>query len=537
MGSRLRWSVEALGLAAVLAFVAGVAYLPHADSFSNPPGDGPGIWQLLRTYERWLLGQETDDYEYTLHVDENVHWVAMQATQRADSLRHHELFFGFPEDGLPLSLRGLVHERGFHVAVLTLQEMTGLPWLDVFRFLPALWLAVTALLLWAALRPWPGAMLAAALVALTPTSARFLGPGFLVPIGFGLAWSAAVLLLLPQAERGGRAAALQLLATAWAFFVHLIAGFAALLVLLSALPFVRERKGLALLAGAVLLPILWVGQVFASDIEAEVGKFGNLPLDATIFDQLGIPFLLLWAAGCAALALRPPRQASLPILAASVASIATFGFIVYALTTAQAVHAYAFYDRWHQPYAVFASVPLAYGLVEGSKTGMGALTRALERVRRRPSSASPRWRSWGAAWLAAAAFLLTAGPGLEAHVKEPYYHVLGDEDWTAYQWVAQNVGPEYEVFLSHPWKAPVLAALTGKQPYTWLNPGSPPVRGEEYVAYLSGRSGDGVWLVERDISLVVDPLQPSAPEFERVGPRTALLAWPYAQVLAEARGS
>lgn len=539
----LRGALEAAALGAVVATVVASMYLPHADSVTNPPPEGPGLWQLGRVYWAWLVRGDTDDYRYTVHVDENSHWVGVASTERAQTLRHDGLFFSLAQDQTPLSLRGLVHERGFHVALVTFQQLTGMPWLEVFRFLPALWMGATATLLWAALRPWPGALLAAGLLALVPTSARLLGPGFLVPIGFGLAWMVAVLLLLPEATRRGRTAGLLLLVVVWAFFIHLIAGFAALLVVLCALPFAHgTRKGMAQLAAAAFLPMLALYHAFESDIGVETARLEFLPLDFTVFDHVGVPFLALWVAGCALAVLRPPTRQRLPILAATLASLVALSFII--VNVALELRLYALYDRWHQPWAVLACVPVAFALwraAEAGARGLGWLAarlpaRLLQRAGAR-SSGHPAF----AVGLAVLAFVAASDAGIARHIDEPYYHVLNDADWEAFTWAAANVNSSYEVFLAHPWKAPVLSALTGKQPLTWLSPGAPPVRGEDWDAYVQGRYADGMWLVGEEVSLVVTPpLLPASPEYPITGPGTAQLHWDYAQELAsirDARGS
>jgi hypothetical protein len=107
--------------------------------------------------------------------------------------------------------------------------VSGVPWPVLFRFLPALWTGLTAWMVWSFLRPWDGAPLAAALAALAPTSARFIGPAFLVPIGLGLAWIPLVALLAREVVDRRRSPGLLVLAVAWAFFIHFIAGIAALL--------------------------------------------------------------------------------------------------------------------------------------------------------------------------------------------------------------------------------------------------------------------------------------------------------------------
>lgn len=524
---RARAVVEVVALLAVLGFVAAVAYLPHADRFANPPPEGLSTVRLAQVYWDWLGERRTDDYEHTIHVDENVHWGKMQDAQRQETLRG--------EGATALDLRGLVHERGFHVALAYLQTMTGLPWHELFRFLPALWAAVTALVLWAALRPSLAAWPAAAFAALVPTSARFLGPGFLVPIGLGLAWIAAVLLLTPHVAKRPRAAPLLLVVLLWGFFVHLMVGIAGLLLVLCTLPFVKgTRKGMAVLAGTALLPIVALSQVFADDVGREASILQTLPLDFAVYDQLGVPFLLLWGLGAALVAARPPLAGGVAVRAATLASIAVF--VIMLVNILGNLGLYALYDRWHQVFALLACVPAGHGLAVLAEEALALLRRwSPARSALRPTPAA--LPSAALAVLLLAGVVASADEGLRYHIGQPYYHVLDDDDWAAYVWVAGNVGPDYEVFLAHPWKAPILAALTGMEPYTYLSPGSPPFRGEVYDAYVAGQLGS-VGLVQRDISLVVvfGDLGPG-PEFVRIHPRVWALDPALARELAQLRAT
>ncbi|MCA1813875.1 MAG: hypothetical protein LC624_07985 [Halobacteriales archaeon] len=485
-GRRVPRVLHALALAGALALVLGVTYAPHALLPGSPVDDenAPGLLRLAQGY-----------------------------LARAE-----------------LSLRGQVHERGFHTSVIMLQELTGLDWLALFRYLPAAWLALSALLLWAALRPWPGAPVAAALVAFVPTSVRFLGPAFLVPSAFGLAWVAATLLLAPRAARSPKAAGALLLLVVWAFFVHLLLGFAALLVLLCALPFVRgDRRSVALLALVALVPVLALSQAFADDVGTESERIGALPTDLTIFDQVGLPFILLWAVGCAVVALRPPAQAQLAVQAATLASLVAFTFIVLDLSLH--LKLYALYDRWHQPWALLATVPVAGALVTGGQAVVDeALTwlRARGIARRAPSRAV-------AGALCVAGLLLVTQPAIAAHIDARYYHVINDKDWEAYTWAAEHVNGTYGVFLSDPWKSVVFAAVSGKEPFTYLAPGAPPVNGPDYAAYRRNHHNDSLWLVERDVSVVIDPVAADGPGFAPTGPMTYQLGWDDAKDLASLR--
>lgn len=579
-------------LALALLFVAMVSYLPHMDLLEgqvNPTGGVSGRseenpWsRLVGGYGAWFAG-EHEDYRYPVHVDAHVHWVRSAAIQSDETVRFDHPYTGESRTETPLSLRGLVHETGFWVAFAQFQEMTGIEWLQLVRFAPMMFAMVTASLVWAAMRPSPAAPLAAAFVALVPTSARFLGIGFFVPIGISLAWVAAALLLSRHAFAHPRFFLFALLLGSWAFFVHLIGGFAFLLVVgAAALVSWRGNRSRTVLLGAgVALPFLAFFDAFRDSFQVEIEKLGRHPLDFTVFDQLGLPVLVLWVLGTGLVLLVPPRgRLQVPLFAATAVSIVALGFIT--LNVALDLRAYALYDRWHPIFALTAAVPVSWALysmwrgvrllVEAAWAAVWARRRLLRSGRSGGASqeevpattgavssgvpaASPvalvmgpgarakevsRLPRGAPSVLAVAgllvmvsAFGFVTAPGLAAHLDEPYYHVMDDEMWVAFQ-VAKDLPEEYEVFLTEPWRAPVFTAVSGKHPHTWLNPGSPPVRGEDYAAYLNGGYEDGVWLVSRDISVVIDRQAPTDPAFETIAPNVHVLDPESAKALYDAR--
>ncbi|MBW3583320.1 MAG: hypothetical protein KY455_09510 [Euryarchaeota archaeon] len=527
------WDLALLGVA--LLFVGLVTYLPHMDTHLDDDDERDPWTRLTMAYVDWQRGGR-DDHEYPVHVDEPMHWARMAAMQESDSLRHPSPYTGAEHDEGPLSLRGLVHEKGFYVAFAGYQEMSGIGWMDLIRLVPTLWAGLTATLLWAALHPWRGAPLAAAFVALVPTTARFLGIGFFVPIGIGLAWIAAAMVLQRVSGFDRRSLLLLLMAGAWSFFIHLIAGFALVLLVLASLPVLvrAERRNLLLLIVGILLPLVWFYEGFRPDVQGEIDRISFLPIDFTAFDLLGIPFLIAWVLGITWMAYRPPEGAArIPMVAATIAGVVAFAFIV--MNQLFDLSSYALYDRWHQPFALFATVPVAY-LVVGA---VGLIVIGLRRVEAKVHEEYPDMRLGPAVMaLAVVAAALIGGavatPAVAQHLDEPYYHVIEERDWKRFQ-AARDVGDTHPVFLTHPWKAPVFAAMTGKEPVTWLIPGSPPVNGEDYVAYLRGKNSDGVWLVNKEITIIIDDVAPEHPAYHEVAPGVWVLDPAVAKALRDIR--
>lgn len=506
-----------------------MGFVPHLNTAGDdrPPAHA-AIPRLVQSAWEVLRG-EREGYPYSLHADENVHWVLISNVQR-----YEDVFVKYPSGAITdrsgvFTLRGAVHERGFHVVMAEIQGLTGVPFETLFHVLPAAWLGFTAFALYALLRPHPAALPAAAFVGLVPTTVRFLGPGFLVPIGFALAWIPATLIVAEQARHRVPGMVLLLVLAAWAYFVHLTVGIAVLALLAFwALSRGREhwKTSLALLALAAS-PAAWFYQTFRSDIAYEVAREENLPIDFTIFDGFGLLALFGWAAGVLLIVAWPPARRSGPVHAFTALSVGALGLIV--ASVAWDLDRYATYARWHAPFFLAAAVPLGYAVV-------GAATFAREAVLV-VAGAARRARPAAAAVGVVAAVALTAvfaSSGTAGHLREPYYHLIQPTDWERFTWIRDNVGPEYEVFLGDPWQAPVLTALTGKEPHAWLAPGWPPARGEDYVLF-SRTGGTLEFFLLHDITLVISDLKPPFPEFVTLAPGVHAIDPKVAKELAEIR--
>lgn len=530
----------AIGAVLAVTFVVLVAYLPHmptqvgmrADADGNDPARTDAPWpRFVNAYADWWTGEEgADDYPYPLHVDSNVHWVNMATIQRADSLRHPDPYGLTQEQDVPLSLKGLIHETGFRTAFVVLQDLTGVPWLQLIRFAPAAFAGLTAAFVTMSLRGSPAGPIAGALVALVPTTPRFLGPGFFVPVGLGLAWLAATLLILRQDLRRPSQRILLAMLVTWSFFIHLIIGFGAVLIVVAGLAAsARDIRRSLLRAGWLLIPLVALYDAFESDFADETNKLGFLPIDFTVFDHLGIPFLLLWALGASLVVLRPAPPRVRPVVnAATVGSGVALALIVS--NVALELNRYAFYDRWHPVFALLATIPVAHGLVAIWQEAATAVTR-WARTRRRERLPMSFLRQPVIGFAAAGmALVLISTPGLEAHLDEQYYHILTDEDWALFQ-AAADIGDEYDIFLAHPWKAPVFTAISGKRPATWLDPGRPPVNVEVAIAYEQGGFFDAAWIVEQEISMVLTAPFPTTDAFYAHESGAYLLREEYAREL------
>lgn len=486
---------DAWALPLVLAFVVAVHSLPHLPG-ADPPTSP--LDAFVKLGQRATGAFQGHDDPYPIHVDEHYHMAQAAQIDRQGTLQYDAPYTGAPQHTDLFSIGGLRSERGFEVLVAQLHQLTGASFPLLFRFLPALWAGVLAATVWAALRPAPGALASAAFVAILPTTVHFLGVGFLVPSAFALAWIPAVIVATMHARGPSRMAATTLLITG-AFLLHLSLGVVVLAtaVLCAALQPGSRMDRLAAVATA-LLPLLWILPPLYQDAVAAVSSPNGLPFEASVFRTPGIAIFTLAAIGAFGAWYRrtaatvPHRVASvlLVLLAASMAGSIRLGH-----------HNDGTYTRL--VHAFFLTVAILAGLGAASLVGFFA-----QRWARGEGGRAAAWLKGGAVVVLAAAAL--AQP-VAAHMKDPYYRVFDGQAWAAAgAFAASGAGPN-DVFLGHPWQAPVLNALTGAKPWTVLYPGSPPVHGDDWDSYLSTSGASSSWLKQRGITYVVSPIPPNAP--------------------------
>jgi hypothetical protein len=500
---RLLWG-PAWGLVAVLPFLFVAHSLPHLDG--PAPASAVEFPQLF--LQRAQDAATGEDNPYPVHVDEHLHMAFMAEIDRTGEVEADHPYTGEETTSPAFTVAGLRSERGWQVAVVQFHQATGVPFPVLAHFLPALWAAYLGFCMWLLLRPAPGALAAAAFTALLPTTLRFLGVGFLVPSAFALPWILAVMAVAHRGEGPGRLIALALLITG-GFFMHIVPGTVALAAgLLTAVLRPggwQERLGLV---GALLLPLLWIWPSMKEDVRVAVTLLNGLPFQPTIFSSIGWALLGASAAGAGAAWLRL-QEATVPHRALSILAIIAMASLAWSI------------DAHHSNDATYGRlIPILFLCVAAlAGLGFGASLGAL---------AGWVLQNWPAARLVATAIAVTAATlvavahPLQQHMQEPYYRVFEDGSWATLEHFAATPAGPGDVFLSHPWQAPLYSAATGASPWTYLLPGAPPVQGDDFVYYQSSEGANATWLKERGIQYVVGLQAPKAPHVQ-LAPQVFLL--------------
>ena len=506
--SRLRL-LDTAALCAVALAVGAVHFVPHLPGGPVAPLEAPAeILDRLKDPE--------GHYRLPVHADEHTHMAFAAAVARhGQSL---EPYRGETVGGELFHLRGHVHERGFQAGLAQWSLLSGGTLAMPFVWGPALWAAYLAALVWLALGRGVAGLAGAAGLVILPTDVLHMGAGFLVPIAFGLAWVVAAM-LAAQRMRGGRRVLALLLLVTGAFFIHLVAGAASIVAALcgaAALP-LRWRRRLAL-ALATLLPLVWIGPAVVAEVLPQLGQPAGHPVDRGVFVRMGIVPWLLAALGCAAAFARtrpkqdapsaplapPPAVPDPGARAWALLLVAMLAVVVSSLVTGRTSLA-TYYRAIH---------PLMLALAATTGVGVAALVRWVQAVPDAASRATtrrPRPRMHVA--VAAVALLLLAGallPAVAAHLATPYYHVHDERTWQRGQVLAAHAR-DGDVFLSEPWQAMAIHAMSGATPWTVLRPGGPPERGGDWDYYVRTQGASEAWLRERGIRWVVADQPPNAP--------------------------
>lgn len=468
------------------------------------------------------------DYSYPLHTDEWTHFAEARTIATEGTIPFFDPVTGEDRaDPVTEETRSSPHfEVGYHLFLAEFQLLTGLPWLDMFRYLPSAVFALAALSAYIFGNRRGFGLEAALFASLVPTTVRFLGPALAVPVALGLFFVPLVLFLVSNywASKGLPLVLLVLLS--FLFIAHVpTAVFAGLIIAvygvfqtlrraLTRRP-VRRRAlaHLATVLAAVALsslPLLaynnWlVGAAVAEPLPQEL-----LVAPGGIIPRLGYVPYALFVLGLVLLA-RSGIRTDRALLVTTVL-VAAYAFLHYQFGVGNA----ALYSRS----ILYLSLLLL--LIAGLATS--DVRRWLAKV------LSLRWA--GGASFAAAGLVLVAvmlpslGLSLESRYEEQYYHRIGDTQYEDFVWMRDHLCTGYERALTEPQFGRAFAAITGRHVYAAIPTTAAPVRPAEVdEAKLVLRDGvpDADWLRERGVSIVYTTRRVENPELVRVHDRVYVL--------------
>lgn len=470
---------------------------------------------VYHPHHNWKTGETRT---LPVHMDEYVHWGLAEQMLVEDRVAAGDPFSG--QGARAFDLGNHLHERGFQAYIAVLHEATGIPWPVIFQFGPALVAVLAALLAFALAERWGAGVEAALFVAIVPTSLRFLGPGFLVPIAFAVPFViAGMLLALEDRGRRGIVALGVVSAALWTFHA-MAAGVLVAFCSLVALTELRRPSRAAGLLAVSLAPAVVASPYYASRFAiASDGVALGANLDTLAL--VGAPLFVLAAIGCAALAMR--RDTGAPALA--LGGLILLGMAVVVHRARTGADPYGLYDR------TWTLLPWMVALSAGS--GIALAGGALERLARmRLSTATARRVGAALAILLFVGQLATVASAAGRQLDQQYYEIVTPEKMEEYRSVRSQLPAD--AFAHVDGHTLPFTLATGTPTLHVWTPSGGAARGE-LAAFFDEGATDTLFLLEHRVNVVVTDRPVDNPYLRAVSPSVYVLDERLAEALRASR--
>ena len=422
------------------------------------------------------------NYPYAIHVDEWVHLTRSNMLMDAGSVTFPGVF----------SL-----EVGFHLFWGVFQAISGIAWMDIFRYFPGIIFIITVLSVYILAQREGFGWEAALFTCLIPTTVGIMGPALLVPVAMGLLFTP-LYLFLAFNFRTVWSYLLIFIFTAFLLSIHAPSAISPIIVLI---PYIllnlkgnfKHSLGIGL---ALILPFLaaivifpWIYSLLLPTakgilISQPTTQYVQLPRVIQTYGHLPILFCLL---GTFMLAIRGGKKNYGLVLGllALLLMLVTFFTFHHGVSI--------MYERGLMYMMLMVSIVAGAGLA-GVKN-----LKLPERVMIR-LKVPPVMRNVGYI-LCVILIGLTLYIAIPARLNTPYYHMIDRQDYESFVWIIDNVDEDYGKAILDPWKATAFTAITSKNIYTRIHMAPLPKDNEAY-AFIRGGSGDTTFLTKNGISIV-----------------------------------
>lgn len=420
---------------------------------------------LLFVFYMTFLPHSVNDYNLPFHADEWIHWGYTHGF-----MNHGDMEFPNPFTG---GNEAISPEIGFHVFLANFKWLFGAELVTIFLFMPSLLAVFTSLAAFClgerSERKF--GLEAAFLVAFIPTSVRFLGPSFLVPLSLGL-FLALFSLLIAQLE-GYRKYPLLLSLVFFTALVHPPSAVAMVITLLCYaifLPIEKKYKEGAVITLATIIPFLIAYFIipknyFEMGINALFGEeyVSTLPKVLLSLDYLGnIVWTLFFFASFMAIYKGKALQRGM--------FLAAFSFILIIFLYDK----YTFglpiiYDRSFSYLFLFVAVLAGYGLAGVRGYGEGGIKYVITRLEKIFQNRNKRKILTKGGSIAITILLCStiASLAIPEHKEEEYYKMVNENEFSTFDWIGGNIDKyrddyhSFEKAAVNPSKASVFSAVTG----------------------------------------------------------------------------
>ncbi len=392
------------------------------------------------------------NYPYPLHLDDWDHIAHTNSMLEANSLDYPD-----PYSGEKITNEVMVFEAGYHL-FLGLLVKCGVSWLDIYRYLPSIIFCLLILSVWFLARKEGFGWEAAFFACLMPSTVGILGPVFLVPV----ALSSLFVILALFIAYNFKSYKSYLLLSFITFILIFIHPQSAVIMLTLLLPYIfinlwrEHRRGLKLLIALgvpFLISLPWTYSLIVTvlselttyqptpeyvQIPYIIKSYGYVPI---IFCIIGT--FVLWQRGGS-------REYGL---------VSGFILLLIMLTIFNIFHygVEQLYLRGLLYLMLMAGIIAGAGLNKIRKMDFSAALRLVN---------SPSFRKIIGAILCIVIICLTLATTIPNRINTPYYHMIDDEDYSAFIWIKNNIDDSYKKAILDPLKAVAFTAITGKYAYS-----------------------------------------------------------------------
>jgi len=438
-------------------------------------GSNVGIFRItglagIFIFAFWVGMSPHWDYPYPLHVDE---WFAIGYTQ--STLEAGRLEYPNPYNPWEVSFHP---EMGSHLLLGFLKTVTGLSWMELYRFAPGVLVTLLTFLTYAFGHRYGFGWSAALFVPLIPTSIRTLGPALVVPVTVGMLFIPVTLLLLHAMEEKSRGKALWLLLVliggtilvhppteviVTALAVFYLGGFVTV-----ALAQRRYSKGVGLMLAIgvrILIPVvvlgLWLPSLTKRALEqsapsTDAGPFTLLGVHAQFPQAFGMVAVAVSITGLFLFVTRGDgvRSYVLPLFTLFLLSFLALAFPIYQVGPA------ILYSRGWLYLGLLMAIFAGYGVAIYFRS-IPSIARTIAVRSQQPVIGWIHTTLWltGALVVLVSLTMGLALNGARASYSQ-YYQVINDSIYADFRWMGQYTPPGQSVAMGEPsigWAYPVVA--------------------------------------------------------------------------------
>ena len=436
-----------------------------------------------------------EGYPYAIHVDEWVHLTRANLLMSAESVTFPGVF----------SL-----EVGFHLLWGVFQTISGISWMDIFRYFPGIIFIITVLSVYILAQREGFGWEAAFFTCLIPSTMGIMGPAFLVPVSMGLLFTP-LYLFVAFNFRTVWSYLLIFVFTAFLLSIHAPSAISPIIVLIPYILLnlkVNFKHSLGI-GSALMLPFLaaivifpWIYNLLLPTgkslfIQQSATDFVQLPRVIQTYGYLPILFCLL---GTFMLAIRGGKKNYSLILGllALLLMLVTFFTLHYGVSI--------MYERGLMYMMLMVSIVAGAGLAEIKNLKLPARLGDWLQVPPLITQNTGKFLS-----LALVGIILAIS--IPVRLDTPYYRMIDRQDYESFVWIRDNVNEDYGKAMLDPWKATAFTAITHKNIHTRIHM-APTPKDKEVYAFIKSGSRNTTFLRENGISILYTRISEGGPNTE-----------------------